>query len=219
MKRIGVVLSGCGYLDGAEIRESVLTLLAIDRAGAEAIAMAPDIDQTHVVNHLTQEEMPEKRNVLVESARIARGDIQDLKTVSASDLDALILPGGFGAAKNLSDFATKGADCKIQPDLERLLRDVYKLNKPIGSICIAPAVIAKMAEEAGDEVTLTIGEDEDTASVLIKMGVNHVKTTVDEVVIDHEKKLVSTSAYMLPDRLSKIERGISRLVDAVVEMT
>ena len=218
-KKIGVILSGCGYLDGAEIQESVLTLLAIDREGASAVCMAPDVDQMHVVNHISQEEMPEQRNVLTEAGRIVRGQIQDIKTVSASDLDALILPGGYGVAKNLSDFAVKGADCSVQADVARLLRDILKANKPIGVICIAPAVMAKVAQDSGEAVTLTIGNDVDTAAALGEMGVRHVDRPVEDIVIDEAHKIVSTPAYMLPDRLSKIEEGISKLVHAVIEMS
>lgn len=218
-KKIGVILSGCGYLDGAEIQESVLTLLAIDREGASAICMAPDVDQMHVVNHISQEEMPGQRNVLTEASRIVRGQIQDIKTVSVSDLDALILPGGYGAAKNLSDFAVKGADCTVQSDVAQLLRDIFKAKKPIGVICIAPAVMAKVAQDSGETVTLTIGNDPDTATALEQMGVQHADRAVEEIVIDKTHKIVSTPAYMLPDRLSKIEQGISKLVHAVIEMT
>ncbi|NOY83421.1 MAG: isoprenoid biosynthesis glyoxalase ElbB [Nitrospirae bacterium] len=217
-KKIGVILSGCGYLDGAEIQESVLTLLAIDREGAEAVCMAPNIEQMHVVNHISQEEMPERRNVLVEASRIVRGQIQDIKTISASDLDALILPGGFGAAKNLSNFALEGSNCTVQADVLPLLRDFLKSNKPIGVICIAPAVMAKVAQEAGDRITLTIGSDAETAAAFEEMGVQHIKSPVDEIVIDKTHKIVSSPAYMLPDRISKIEEGISKLVHAVIEM-
>lgn len=217
-KKIGVILSGCGHLDGAEIQESVLTLLAIDREGAQAVCMAPDIDQMHVINHISQEEMPGIRNVLTEASRIARGQIQDIKTVSVSDLDALILPGGYGTAKNLSDFALKGSDCRVQADVAHLLRDFLKSEKPIGVICIAPALIAKVSQDTGNKVTLTIGNNAETIAAFEKMGVTHTKSPVDEIVIDKTHKIVSTPAYMLPDRLSKIEKGISKLVHAVIEM-
>ncbi|MEC4677954.1 MAG: isoprenoid biosynthesis glyoxalase ElbB [Nitrospirota bacterium] len=217
-KKIGVILSGCGYLDGAEIQESVLTLLAIDREGAEAVCMAPNIEQMHVVNHISQEEMPERRNVLVEASRIVRGQIQDIKTISASDLDALILPGGYGAAKNLSNFALEGSQCTVQADVLPLLRDFLKSNKPIGVICIAPVIMAKVAQEAGDTITLTVGSDAKTAAAFEEMGVQHIKSLVDEIVIDKIHKIVSSPAYMLPDRISKVEEGISKLVHAVIEM-
>ena len=144
-KKIGVVLSGCGVYDGAEIHESVLTLLALDRRGASAVLCAPDTPQMHVVNHLSgQVEEGASRNVLVESARIARGAIRDLATVKADELDGLVLPGGFGAAKNLCDFAVKGADCSVHPEVARLVREVHAQGKPVGAVCIAPVLVAKV---------------------------------------------------------------------------
>src|SRR5512133_2943461 len=158
MKKIGVILSGCGVNDGSEIHEAVITLLAIDRAGAEAICMAPDIEQMQVVNHLTGTPVAgEKRNVLVESARIARGKIRNLKEVKGNEIDALILPGGFGAAKNLCDFALKGAACAVNPEVERLLREVHQAGKPIGALCIAPALVARILGK--EQPTVTIGTD------------------------------------------------------------
>jgi enhancing lycopene biosynthesis protein 2 len=218
-KKIGVVLSGCGVMDGAEIHESVITLLAIDRAGAQAICMAPNIEQSGVTNHLTGKEAPaERRNVLVESARIARGKIQDIRDVRAADLDAVILPGGYGAAKNLCDFAVKGENCHVQPDVARLLREMLKTRKPIGVICIAPALMAKVAQEAGVTITLTIGNDPGTASALKKMGIEHVAAPVTDIVIDQTHKVVSTPAYMLAQRISEAATGIEKLVGAVIGM-
>ncbi len=218
-KKIGVVLSGCGHLDGAEIRESVLTLLAIDRAGAEAICMAPDIDQMHVVDHHSGKEVPGQRNVLVESARISRGDIKDIKEIDIADLDGLILPGGYGAAKNLSDFALKGAQCEVQGDTSSLIKAALKAEKPIGVICIAPAVMAKVAQDLGEKIKLTIGNDADTASALQSMGTEHIDAKVDEIVVDKAHKIVSTPAYMFSARISEIARGIEKLVQSVVEMS
>ncbi len=154
MKKIGVLLSGCGVYDGVEIHEAVITLLALDRNGAETICMAPDTEQYHVVNHLNGETSDEKRNVLVESARIARGNIKDVKTVNASDIDGLIMPGGFGAAKNLSNFALKGKNADIHPDVAKIVRDMVDAGKPVGAICIAPAVLSKIVEEKNPEVTI-----------------------------------------------------------------
>jgi enhancing lycopene biosynthesis protein 2 len=219
-KKIGVLLSGCGVMDGAEIHESVITLLAIDRAGARAVCMAPNIDQAGVINHATGKEAPgERRNVLVESARIARGQITDIKDVRAADIDAVILPGGYGAAKNLCDFAVKGENCHVQPDVARLLRDMLKAQKPIGVVCIAPALMGKVAQEAGKTITLTIGNDPGTAAALKKMGVTHVEKPVTEIVIDRQHKIVSTPAYMLAQRISEAATGIEKLVKAVIEMT
>ncbi|MFQ5598354.1 MAG: isoprenoid biosynthesis glyoxalase ElbB [Nitrospiria bacterium] len=218
-KKIGVLLSGCGYLDGAEIREAVVSLLAIDRAGAEAVCMAPDIDQQHVIDHVSGKEMAGERNVLVESARIARGAIRDIKDVETSELDALILPGGYGAAKNLSDYAFKGKHCEVQPDVAAMMQAMMQAGKPIGVICIAPAVMAKVAQTSGICVQLTIGNDAETAAALTSMGAVHAETKVDDIIIDKEHKIVSTPAYMFEDRISKVASGIEKLVGAVIEMS
>lgn len=216
MPRIGVVLSGCGVNDGAEIHEAVLTLLALDRRDAEIKCIAPDLAQMHVINHLTGEETGESRNVLVESARIARGEIEDMANVSAGDLDGLIFPGGFGAAKNLCDFAVKGADCQVNPEVARLVKEMRQAGKPVGFICIAPALAARIL---GDEnVHVTIGTDESTAQALESMGAKHVTCPVESCVVDEERKVVTTPAYMLAGRISEAASGIERLVNAVVDM-
>jgi enhancing lycopene biosynthesis protein 2 len=216
--KVGVVLSGCGVYDGAEIHEAVLTLLALDRAGAEAACFAPDMDQMHVVNHLTGDVSPgERRNVLAESARIARGKIQDLIRARAADLDALILPGGFGAAKNLCDFATKGADCDVHPELLRIIREMHQAEKPIGAICIAPAILSKALGDQGPR--LTIGKDERTASALERMGAKHEACPVSEVITDEEHKIVTTPAYMLAGRIAEAAEGIEKLVREVLRLT
>jgi len=218
MPKVGVVLSGCGVFDGAEIHESVLTLLALDRAGAEAVCLAPDIDQMHVMNHLIGEEVKgERRNVLVESARIARGRIRDLAGVKADELDALIFPGGFGAAKNLSTFAVEGADCTVHPDVERLAKAMHAAGKPLGFICIAPAMAAKIFEGAGP-LTLTIGNDADTAGAIEQMGQKHQRCAVSEIAVDKKNKIVSTPAYMLGERISEVAEGIEKLVASVLKL-
>ena len=216
MAKVGVLLSGCGFLDGAEIHESVLTLLALDRAGAEIICMAPDMDQYHVINHLTQEVTEEKRNVLVESARIARGEIKNIKEITASDLDALILPGGFGAAKNLSDFAIRGTDATVDPEVQRLLEEMVAANKPVGAICIAPATLTKALSDKNPEVT--IGSDEGTAAAIETMGGRHKACTVDLIHSDEKNKIVSTPAYMLGPSIRHVAEGIQKLVDKVLEL-
>ncbi|MBE0596812.1 MAG: isoprenoid biosynthesis glyoxalase ElbB [Desulfuromonadales bacterium] len=219
MPKVGVVLSGCGVFDGAEIHESVITLLALDRAGAEAVCMAPDVTQMHVVNHLTGEPAGgESRNVLVESARIARGKIKNIKDVQASDIDALIFPGGFGAAKNLCDFAVKGPACDIHPEVARLVREVIKAKKPLAAICIAPALISKVLGDDQLAHKLTIGTDADTAKALEAMGSTHEACPVREFVVDKENKIVSTPAYMLAGRISEAADGIEKTVKAVLEL-
>ena len=215
-KRIGVVLSGCGYLDGAEIQEATLTLLALDRRGAKAVAMAPDVDQADVVHHVSGEPRGEKRNVLAEAARIARGQVVDLAQVRAADLDGLIFPGGYGAAKNLCTFARDGARLQVNPDVERLVRELRQAGKPMGFICIAPAIAAKVL--GGEQVQLTIGNDPDTAKALEALGAKHLCRGVDEIAVDERLKVVSTPAYMLGPSIAPVAAGIDKLVAAVVEL-
>lgn len=218
-KKIGVVLSGCGVYDGAEIHEAVITLLAIDRAGAEAVCMAPDVEQMHVINHLTGEEMKEEtRNVLVEAARIARGNIKDIATVKADDIDALFFPGGFGAAKNLCDFAVKGENCDVHPEVMRLVKEFSQKQKPQGVACIAPALFAKIYEGESVQPTLTIGNDRDTSEKIEKMGSHHQDCAVQDVVLDAENKIVSTPAYMLGQSIGEVAEGIEKSVRELVKM-
>ena len=215
MSKIGIVLSGCGVNDGSEIHEAVITMLELDKAGAEMIVIAPNIDQLHVINHATGEEMDDSRNVLIESARISRGNIEDIAGITSKDLDALIFPGGFGVAKNLSDYAMAGMECSINPDVLRLSREVHNDGKPIGVICIAPTIMAKIL--AG-ETELTIGFDEQTASDIDAMGAKHVLCPVDEIVVDKEKKVVSTPAYMEAKSIKEAASGIEKLVAEILKM-
>jgi enhancing lycopene biosynthesis protein 2 len=216
MKKIGVVLSGCGVRDGSEIHEAVFTLLAIDQAGCEAVCMAPDAEFP-VTDHLTMQESGEKRNVLVESARIARGNIRNIRDVTVSDLDAIIFPGGFGAAKNLCDFAVNGSGATAHPEVARLLKEMAAARKPIGAICIAPALIATVL---GKEytTTLTIGTDAGTAAELEKTGARHQECPVTEFVVDVKNKIVSTPAYMLANRISEAYVGIEKCVREVIRL-
>ncbi|HDM8438354.1 isoprenoid biosynthesis glyoxalase ElbB [Yersinia enterocolitica] len=216
MKTVGVVLSGCGVFDGTEIHESVLTILALDRAGARIVFFAPDKPQLHVINHLTGEESTEQRNVLVESARIARGSIKALSSANPEDLDALIVPGGFGAAKNLSDFAIESSECAIDPDLYKLTQSMHKANKPIGFMCISPVMLPKLL---GKPIRLTIGNDPDTIEAIEIMGGEHVICPADDVVVDAENKVVTTPAYMLAASISEAAKGIDKLVAKVLDLT
>jgi enhancing lycopene biosynthesis protein 2 len=218
MTRVGVVLSGCGVFDGAEIHESVLTLLALDRAGADVVCMAPNVDQMHVVNHLTGDESGETRNVLVESARIARGEIKDMAEVSAADLDAIIFPGGFGAAKNLSDFAVKGAEATVQPEVSRLAREMMTAKKPVAALCIAPATLAAICRDAGIAASVTIGDDADTAAGVEGLGATHLACPVDEFRIDEEHRLITSPAYMKAGSISEAAVGIERTVAELLRM-
>ncbi len=216
MAKVGVLLSGCGVNDGSEIHEAVLTMLALDRLGVERLCMAPNIDQRDVVNHLSGNEVSETRNVLVESARIARGEISDLADISAADIDAVILPGGFGAAKNLCDFAVAGAQTEVHPEVLRLLQEMHKVGKPIGAICIAPAVLARALGAFKPEIT--IGNDLATAQILESFGARHQECPVDGVVVDQRNRLVTTPAYMLGPGLREIAAGIDKLVQQVAGM-
>lgn len=213
MKKIGVILSGAGVYDGSEIHEAVITLLAIARHGAQAVCFAPDKWQSDVVNHLTGETLAEHRNVLIESARIARGNVQPLSQASANDLDALIVPGGFGAAKNLSNFASLGSECTVDSSLKTLALEMHEAGKPLGFMCIAPAMLPKIFDFP---LRLTIGTDIDTAEVLEEMGAEHVPCPVDDIVVDEENKVVTTPAYMLAEDIAQAASGIEKLVARVL---
>ena len=212
MKKIAVILSGCGHKDGAEIREAVLTLLHINKNGAEAECFAPSIPLI-TINHLSGAEGG-TRNVLEESARIARGNIKDLKELKADGFDALILPGGFGAAKNLSNLYTKGAEAKTLPDYERVVKEFNAARKPIGAICISPAVLVAALRKG----KVTIGNDAGTASAIEAMGGKHEDHETNEICIDKTNRIISTSAYMQEDSISRVNEGIEKLVEKVLEL-
>lgn len=214
MKKFAVVLSGCGVFDGAEIHEATLSLLAIARQGCAYEIFAPDIKQHHVINHITGEEMNESRNVLVESARIARGQIRDLKQLDPASYDGLLFPGGFGAAKNLSTWAFKGAEASVLPEVEEAIKGMLALKKPIGALCISPVILAKVL----GKVDLTIGDDESTIDALEVLGANHIYTTHGEVVLDPDFLLVSTPCYMLDATIDQIALGANNVVDAMIKL-
>lgn len=213
--KVAVILAGCGVFDGSEIHETVLTLLALDRLGASYQCFAPDVPQAHVINHLKGEVADgESRNVLVEAARIARGEIKDLSEFVAADFDAIAFPGGFGVAKNLSTFAFDGADCTVNADVERALKDMVAAKKPIGALCITPAIVARVLDGAN----VTIGSDEGTASAIDAMGAKHTVTTHGEVVIDQAYKLVTTPCYMLDATVSQIADGAMNAMTAMLDL-
>jgi len=214
MKRIAVILAGSGVFDGAEIHEATLTLYAIAKHNATYEIFAPNIDQHHVINHITGDEMPEKRNVLVESARIARGKITDLAKFDASQFDALIFPGGFGVAKNLCTFAFDGVNCKVNIDVEKAIRSMIERKKPVGALCIAPVLLAKIL---GD-VELTIGQDKGTADAVRNMGARHKETTHGDVIVDKKYKVATTPCYMLDATIAQIGDGANNVVKAILEM-
>ncbi len=217
MKKIAIILSGCGVYDGSEIHESVLTLLAIEQQGGTYRCFAPNINQHHVINHLTGVvSEDETRNVLVESARIARGDIEDIDELYQDEFDALIFPGGFGAAKNLCDFAIHAEDYQINAEVLAATQTFIKADKPVGFMCIAPAMIPLIY---GDDAQGTIGKDRDIAESLMNRGLAHVDCEVDDIVVDEQRKLVSTPAYMLATSLVEAASGIDKLVKKVFSLS
>ncbi len=213
-KKFAIILAGCGVYDGAEIHEATLTMLAISRQGADYQCFAPDVDQAHVVNHLTGKEMNEKRNVLVESARIARGNILPLSDFHASEYDSIVFPGGFGVAKNLCTYAFDGVECSVNEEVRVAVNEMYKARKPIGALCISPVLIAKIL---GD-VEVTIGMDQGTASAVKSMGGKHVNTTHGEVVVDKRNKIVTTPCYMLDANISQIADGADQVIRTILGM-
>ncbi len=214
MKKIAVVLSGSGVFDGSEIHEATLTLLAIAQNGAKYECFAPDVDQAHVINHLTGKEMSEKRNVLVEAARIARGKIRPLSDYDANDFDAVIFPGGFGAAKNLCTFAFDGKECKVLLDVENAVRRTIEVKKPIGALCISPVLLVKIL---GD-VNVTIGQDEETIQSIKQMGGDHTVTTHGEIVVDEKYKVVTSPCYMLNATIDQIAVGAENVVKKILKL-
>lgn len=212
--QFAVILAGSGVFDGSEIHEATMSFFAIMNNGGSYQAFAPDIDQHNVINHITGEEMDEKRNVLIESARLVRGDIKNLKEFNAEEYDALILPGGFGAAKNLSTFAFDGTHCRINGEVENAVRAMVNQDKPVGALCISPVILAKIF---GD-VKLTIGQDKDTAQAVENMGATHRKTDHGEVVVDKTRKIVTSPCYMLDANILNIAEGADNVVKSLKEL-
>ncbi|MBP6976971.1 MAG: isoprenoid biosynthesis glyoxalase ElbB [Bacteroidales bacterium] len=213
MKRFAIILAGCGSKDGSEIHEATMTMLAIQKNGAMYEIFAPDLPQHHVVNHITNQEMREARNILVESARIARGNIKALSRFRAEDFDALIIPGGYGVAKNLCDFAFKGDACSVNPEVEKAMKAMAEKGKPIGALCIAPVLLAKVFGDA----EITIGQDRVTATAVEKMGARHITTGHGEVVIDRKRKLFTTPCYMLDASIVNIWEGADAIVKSMLK--
>ena len=218
MPRVGVVLAGCGAQDGSEIHESVLTLLSLDRIGAKVKIMAPETDQFHDLNHLSNHKMDSTRNILLEAARIARGNILPIRSINNNDLDALIFPGGTGMAKNIFNYAIKGPDFTVLEDVESLTRYMIQKNKPIGAICIAPVMIAKILQNLDRKGKVTGGFNEQILTDIESMGMITEKVNATEIVIDYENKIVSTPAYVEANSIKEVAEGIEKLVDAVLSM-
>lgn len=213
MKKFAVVLCGCGPMDGSEIHESVMTLLAIDRNECQYTIFAPDADQYHVMNHYTKEVMPEKRNMLVEAARIARGDIHPLTELKSADFDAVVFPGGFGAAKNLFTYAIKGTKTEVDAEVERVIKDFHAQRKPIGALCISPVLLARVL----GNITITVGTDERTIHDVETFGAQHINTQQTEVIADKENMVFSTPCYMLPATIADIADCAENLIETILE--
>jgi len=208
MKTFAVILAGNGVFDGAEIHEAVLTLLAIDKLGASYKAFAPDIEQHHVIDHFTKKPATESRNVLKEAARLVRGEIQPLSEFDASQFDALVLPGGFGAAKNLSTYAFDGPAMKVNPEVEKAILEMHGLKKPIGAMCIAPVILAKLL----GKVTVTIGTDATTEKHIQEMDATNIRTSHGDVIADTKNNIFTTPCYMLDSSISQIAQGTENLI-------
>lgn len=224
--KIGVLLSGNGVYDGSEIHESVFTLLAIDENRGESICMAPNVMQHHVVNHITGDEMPEKRNVMIEAARIARGAISDLADLKADELDALVIPGGFGAAKNLTKWAFSGPDGEINSEVKRIINEFVSAKKPVVGLCMGPTVIAKALEDAGLKEHLTVGTTEEPSpyeidainSGMEKTGAVAEMKTVREILVDDDNRIITAPCYMMDASISDIRENIKQAIDQLFEM-
>lgn len=217
MKKVAVILSGCGKLDGSEVHEATLTLLNIDACGAKYQCASIDAAQLRVMDHLSSKESSEKRNMMVESARIARGAVVDAGGISPKDYDALIFPGGFGAALNLCDFGMNGGEgTRVNPVIEKIIRDFHAAKKPIGAICIAPVIVARVL--ASNKAKVTIGNDAGTAAAINKWGAEHVNCSAEEICFDPNNLLVTTPAYMLAENIAPVNRGIEKLVKKILSL-
>jgi len=216
MPRFAVVLSGCGRADGSEIHEAVTALLAIDKAGCTYKCFAPNIEQSAVINNLTSEKMEERRNVLVESARIARGDIKPLSEINMVDFDCIVFPGGLGAITNWCDFAVNGVNCTVESSISRVLEQAYKQKKVIGAMCIAPVTIAKVLGKYG--IKVTIGNDKTVAGAITSTGAIHENTKAEEVCVDKENLIVTTPAYMLSKSIKEVAAGAEAMVKAMIDL-
>lgn len=217
--KAGVLLSGSGVMDGSEIHEAVLTLLHLDKNNLDIICMAPNQNQTRVVNHSSNEiTKTDTRNMLAESARIARGEIKDLSAIDSEEIDMLILPGGFGAAVNLCSFADEGPSCSVNPEVEKLVNEMIDKNKPIGALCIAPALIARIFGKREIKVQLTIGNDPDTANAINKMGAEHIDCPVSRAIIDRKNRVVTAPAYMLAKNITDVELSVKAMIEGILEI-
>lgn len=214
MARVGVILSGCGVSDGSEIHEAVLLMLSLDQREAKVRCLGLDEPFTPV-NHLTQKAESNTRNALAESARIARGEIDSLAKANLDDFDAFVLPGGFGAAQNLSTYATEGAECSVNADLHKLLTDAHAAGKPLGFACIAPVIAAKVFGHLNPQ--LTVGRDEETSGNLNAMGADAVPCGARDIVVDERHRIASTPAYMEAANMTELQLGLDKLVAQILD--
>ena len=224
--KIGVLLSGCGVYDGAEIQESILTLLSIEEIGATAVCISVNKPQHHVINHLTGEEMNESRNMMIESARIARGEVKNILEVNPADIDALVIPGGFGSAKNFTDWAFNGPDGNILPEVKLLLVNLINIGKPIAALCVSPVVLSKALEDSNLSAKMTIGTDKEESPYDIKefsSGIEKVGTTTEmksvrEILIDTENKIVTAPCYMMEASILDVRNNIRKAIEALRDL-
>ena len=212
-KKIAIIIGGCGHRDGSEIHETTMTMLAVEEHGATYQMFAPNRNQYHVLNHLDGTEMHEQRNMLVEAARIARGNILPLENFDVNQFDAVIFPGGFGVAKNFFNYAFKGVDCEVDEQIAHIIQSVHQAGKPIGALCISPVLMAKIL----GNITVTIGQDAKTARDIEQMGATNVNTSNGDVVTDKKNKIFSTPCYMLDANLVDIHEDAYNLVEAMME--
>lgn len=221
--KIGLLLSGCGVYDGAEIQEAVLSLLAIEEAGHEAVCISVNKNQHHVINHLTGEEMPESRNMMVEAARIARGNVREISTVTPAEIDALVIPGGFGSAKNFTTWAFEGPDGTILPEVKLLLVNLFNVGKPLVALCVSPVVLAKAFEDSGISLNLTLGSNQEKSPYdivafnqgLEKTGAHPEMKTVREILIDSKNKIITAPCYMMDASILDIRNNIKQAIEAI----
>lgn len=224
--KIGVLLSGCGVYDGAEIHEAVMTLLAIEETGASAVCISINKPQHHVVNHLNGSEMNESRNMLIESARIARGEIKDITEIDPADIDALVIPGGFGSAKNFTNWAFNGPDGDILPEVKLLIVNLINIGKPIAALCVSPVVLAKALQGSNLQPKVTIGTDKEPSPYDINGFVGSLQSTglktemssIREITVDQELKIVTAPCYMMVANVSEIRENVKQAVDALVNL-
>ena len=224
--KIGVLLSGCGVYDGVEIQEAVLTLLAIDEMGDEAVCIAVDANQHHVINHISGEELPETRNMLIEAARISRGKIHNIRAIQPVDIDALVIPGGFGSAKNFSSWAFHGADGTILPEVKLLIVNLINVGKPIAALCVSPVVLALAMKNNSIPLTLSIGSTKEDSPYDILDFQEGIKQTgaaiqdknVREILIDHENKIVCAPGSMMDASIVDVRLNVQSALLALKKL-